>query len=725
MRYGDSVLFCQWIRGVCSTVLALVLIMVINTVVNAVASAASQVHEHKVLLKDSLLVKPISLESYQWRFHRGDNPQWANPTFNDSSWSSCSSVEELQTLGREGWTGIGWYRIRVHVDSALYGVPMALTIVHRGASEIFFDGQRIGGYGKPSENSLEEFAMLPVREATFFTIARCPELPVHEHILAVRYSDTKAWLRFERFFAQRSNVGFGIRIGSAKVIAQDINAGQAWLQIQALMVGALGGLTVLHLLLFALTRKTETATTAASRGQRHIQYSMFTGFLALYFGVRVATESYSWENVEAFLWLRSYHSYALVTAFISCVALFYVILYERFPKRLIWVWSFMPFVVFWGAAWFGMEGEQVFFVFAGVIFLEILRIIILSLLRKRPNAWILGTGGLMFMTLLVLQILVDRRILTYTIFDTPWLMLGSMMSIPLAMSVYLARQIAENNRELQTKLHKVEELTAKMIEQEVQRQVLETDNTRKTQELEEARKLQLSMLPQNMPLIAGLDIAMFMQTATEVGGDYYDYCIDSDGTLTLAIGDATGHGVKAGTMVAATKSLFTVLVRNMQYSTVVGMLRPISLVLRHMNLKSMFMALMVSRLRYDNGNIQGLITNAGMPPALIFRAAHQTVEELLLKSMPLGTTANFPYQERTFTLATGDVLILMSDGFPERFNEFGDILGYDVAQALCANAGGKTAQEIVGYLVRQSEHWANGVALNDDMTFVVVRCVEV
>jgi hypothetical protein len=65
MRYGDSVLFCQWIRGVCSTVLALVLIMVINTVVNAVASAASQVHEHKVLLKDSLLVKSISLESYQ------------------------------------------------------------------------------------------------------------------------------------------------------------------------------------------------------------------------------------------------------------------------------------------------------------------------------------------------------------------------------------------------------------------------------------------------------------------------------------------------------------------------------------------------------------------------------------------------------------------------------------------------------------------------------------
>jgi sigma-B regulation protein RsbU (phosphoserine phosphatase) len=48
-----------------------------------------------------------------------------------------------------------------------------------------------------------------------------------------------------------------------------------------------------------------------------------------------------------------------------------------------------------------------------------------------------------------------------------------------------------------------------------------------------------------------------MDTATEVGGDYYDFHVSEDGTMTLAIGDATGHGVKAGIMVTAAKILFS------------------------------------------------------------------------------------------------------------------------------------------------------------------------
>lgn len=47
-----------------------------------------------------------------------------------------------------------------------------------------------------------------------------------------------------------------------------------------------------------------------------------------------------------------------------------------------------------------------------------------------------------------------------------------------------------------------------------------------------------------------------MKPATEVGGDYYDFHLADDGTLTVAVGDATGHGLKAGTFVTAMKSLF-------------------------------------------------------------------------------------------------------------------------------------------------------------------------
>ena len=76
---------------------------------------------------------------------------------------------------------------------------------------------------------------------------------------------------------------------------------------------------------------------------------------------------------------------------------------------------------------------------------------------------------------------------------------------------------------------------------------LQLENNRKTKELDEARNLQLSMLPKVLPQVPNLDIAVYMKTATEVGGDYYDFNVGTDGTLTVAIGDATGHGMKAGT----------------------------------------------------------------------------------------------------------------------------------------------------------------------------------
>ena len=75
--------------------------------------------------------------------------------------------------------------------------------------------------------------------------------------------------------------------------------------------------------------------------------------------------------------------------------------------------------------------------------------------------------------------------------------------------------------------------------------------------MEEARELQLSMLPKKVPDVPNLDIAVYMKTATEVGGDYYDFSTKEDGSLNIAIGDATGHGMKAGTLVTMMKSLFT------------------------------------------------------------------------------------------------------------------------------------------------------------------------
>src|SRR5205085_4433220 len=86
-------------------------------------------------------------------------------------------------------------------------------------------------------------------------------------------------------------------------------------------------------------------------------------------------------------------------------------------------------------------------------------------------------------------------------------------------------------------------------EQEMQQRLLELEYGRKSVELEDARRFQLSMLPKEVPQHPSFEVAAFIRTATEVGGDYYDFHLVPNGPLTVAVGDATGHGAKAGTMV--------------------------------------------------------------------------------------------------------------------------------------------------------------------------------
>src|SRR5262249_20423208 len=156
-------------------------------------------------------------------------------------------------------------------------------------------------------------------------------------------------------------------------------------------------------------------------------------------------------------------------------------------------------------------------------------------------------------------------------------------------------------------------------------------------------------------------IAAYMKPATEVGGDYYDFHLGEDGTLTVAIGDATGHGLKAGTMVAAVKGLFVALAH---HPGVPHTLKRLRQTLKQMNLRGVFVALTIAKVRRN----RLVISMAGMPPVWIYRAASGEVEEISLRAVPLGGMMNYQYKQRELAIAPGDVIVLMSDGLPERFN---------------------------------------------------------
>lgn len=259
----------------------------------------------------------------------------------------------------------------------------------------------------------------------------------------------------------------------------------------------------------------------------------------------------------------------------------------------------------------------------------------------------------------------------------------------------------------------------KLVEQETEQRLLRSEYERKTRDLEEARAFQLSLLPRTLPDHPGLSIAVSMQTATEVGGDYYDFHLSEDGVLTTAVGDATGHGARAGTMVTVIKSLFSA---DSGRSAPREFLAEAAAAVKRMELGRMAMALTLARL---DGRVL-TIAAAGMPPALLYRAASKTVEEIAIAGMPLGGLA-FDYCEVRMDVGPGDVLLLMSDGLPELLDGHrghrghGEPFGYPRVRSVFAELGGRAPEDVIAGLTAAARSWTGGEPPNDDITFVAVR----
>ncbi len=259
-----------------------------------------------------------------------------------------------------------------------------------------------------------------------------------------------------------------------------------------------------------------------------------------------------------------------------------------------------------------------------------------------------------------------------------------------------------------------DELETALQQLKIIRNQLEIENARKARELEEARRLQLAMLPKVIPQLPHLEMAVFMQTATEVGGDYYDFNVDDAGTLTVAIGDATGHGLQAGTIVASSKSLFKALVGEPEPAQV---LKKMSTALKSMGFRKMFMAMTVAKFNQHRLTLSA----AGMPYTLVHRAATGNTEKIILKAMPLGSFPDFNYQQKTVKLRSGDTVLFVSDGLHETFNTQAEMFGESRVVKLFTQIAHKRPDKIVAHLSKAAQSWANGRLQHDDVTILAMK----
>jgi serine phosphatase RsbU (regulator of sigma subunit) len=205
-----------------------------------------------------------------------------------------------------------------------------------------------------------------------------------------------------------------------------------------------------------------------------------------------------------------------------------------------------------------------------------------------------------------------------------------------------------------------------------------------------------------------------MRTATEVGGDYYDFYINEDKTLTVTIGDATGHGLDAGMMVTATKSLFQSLASNPELTETINLLNKN---LSSLKLQPMYMTQRILRIKEYSVESVG----AGMYPFMIFEEATEIVKEVESTGPPLGSFPQFNYTSNKIELSKGDIILLMTDGFTERFNINNEMIGDNRAKEILVETAGETADKIIERFVKECDEWGGDRPQDDDVTFVTIK----
>lgn len=681
-----------WLR----TVFVLLVSMVAYTSVPVLAQFESS-NVIEIGLNDLSVPENLIYVTDNWRFKSGDDLRYANPDHSDSTWQQISTYLGPSDLPFIDWTGIGWFRLHIRPDSTLAGKPLALLIEqHNGASEIFLNGELIHRLGTVSTNP-------EVFEAFHDKRPRVIIFPdTTEQILAVRYANPGS----ELFTNAGYTAGFRFLFGEPEFhIQQALQNRGTGFQLQILFVGLLIAFTIIHLFLFIFYPDE----------RRNLYFALFTALLALLMesilSIDLTTSPVSairFYQISLVFWILS-----TVFALLFSYSLFY----KKIPGSF-WAFLIAATTISVGS-W--IDAQQFSFfreLFVMLSTLEILRVLIFSFIRKKEGVWLIGSGLILFTGGIFFTVLANLQMVS----ADP--LLGNLFGgtgLILVMSIYLSRQFSSINIRLKDKLAEVNRLSDQALKQEriskqreLERKLLEAENERKSSELEEARMLQLSMLPEDLPEHPHWWCSVHMSTAQEVGGDYYDYGYDAKDQLTLALGDATGHGMKSGIVVATAKSYFHSFVNN---PDLVGIIRSMSSGIRNMNLRMMYMSM--AFLRLNGYKVQ--YASAGIPPVLHFNHSDKTVRDVLVKGMPLGGNPSFPYEQLSIRAQPGDVLLMMSDGLMELFNEKREMLGLDPIRKVLMNNADRSTDEIITALTDLASSWAGEGVQQDDITLLVLK----
>ncbi len=243
-----------------------------------------------------------------------------------------------------------------------------------------------------------------------------------------------------------------------------------------------------------------------------------------------------------------------------------------------------------------------------------------------------------------------------------------------------------------------------------------------TQEMELARKIQISLLPDlKQYRHPDFTIAADMLPADLVGGDFYDIAFDKSNKLWFAIGDVSGHGVTSGLIMMMAQTVFTTILNNHNYTPEEVVARINKILYKNVNTRLKERHFMTfTALKYiGHGNF--LYAGAHLT-MLLFRKSTGTVEFIRTTGVYLNFKEDISRatQNARFSLDAGDILVIYTDGLTEAENQQGKMLDLDGFVNIVEKHIDETPVIMKDRIIADVTRWCNN-RLVDDMTLVIVK----
>jgi sigma-B regulation protein RsbU (phosphoserine phosphatase) len=235
-------------------------------------------------------------------------------------------------------------------------------------------------------------------------------------------------------------------------------------------------------------------------------------------------------------------------------------------------------------------------------------------------------------------------------------------------------------------------------------------------ELVMARELQAQLVPRVLPEIGAFELGGFNRIANTVGGDLYAFEPIPGGRLAVLFGDASGHGMAAGLVMAVTHAVFRT---QLPVDPSPGaMIEALNRVLCETGNSRSFFAGVYAVLEPGGGVTA---TVAGHPPVLKVDAAGRIVQRLGSGSYPLGIKKNVAYAPESTVLEPGEMLLFNSDGLPEARGASGEDFGDGRIELVLSRRAGAAPYEVVSALVGELDRFLGRAACDDDVSIAAIR----